>query len=348
MNLERYIVPEDMSILDTMKAINKGAKGNVFVCRDGKLLAVVTDGDIRRYIIGSGDLNESVGKIANYHPVFVTRNENVDVAALMRAEGITALPVIDSDGKLIDIIFPDKKRDESYPVLRVPVVIMAGGKGTRLKPYTQVLPKPLIPIGDRTITEHIMDRFERYGCTHFDMIVNYKKNFIKAYFHDQEKKREIDFIEEPEFLGTAGGLRLICEKYSDSFFVTNCDILIDTDYEELLKYHIEHQNLITLVCARKKMVIPYGTIRLSEENTVKDLEEKPEYEFLTNTGLYVVEPDFIRKIPENTFIHITDVIKQCLEQKLRVGAYVIDDSLWMDMGQMDELEKMRGRFEKAE
>ena len=105
MNLERYIVPEDMSILDTMKAINKGAKGNVFVCRDGKLLAVVTDGDIRRYIIGSGDLNESVGKIANYHPVFVTRNENVDVAALMRAEGITALPVIDSDGKLIDIIF---------------------------------------------------------------------------------------------------------------------------------------------------------------------------------------------------------------------------------------------------
>ena len=345
MDLARYTVPEDMSILDTMRVINDGARANAFICRDGRLLAVVTDGDIRRSIIKSGDLNQPISNIANYDPIFLYEKDRAKAEKLMRKMSITAVPVVDDGKMLLDLVFAVEKRSIVYPTLKVPVVIMAGGKGTRLKPYTEVLPKPLIPVGDRTITEHIMDRFERYGCTHFDMIVNHKKNFIMSYFRDHERKRDITFVEEPEFWGTAGGLRLLFGKYSAPFFVTNCDILVDADYEAILKAHKEQNNLITLVCARKKMTIPYGTIKKNEEGQILDLEEKPEFSFLTNTGLYVVEPDFLQRIPENTFIHITDLIKSGIRDGIRIGTFVIDEDQWMDMGQMEELERMKRHLE---
>ena len=124
------------------------------------------------------------------------------------------------------------------------VVILAGGKGTRLKPYTDILPKPLIPIGDQTITEHILDHFERYGCNRVLMIVNYMKNFIKSYFTDHDDKKDICFIEEKEFLGTGGGIRLLKEQIHETFFLTNCDILIDADYSEILSYHKKVKTLL--------------------------------------------------------------------------------------------------------
>lgn len=346
--MEAYVVSEETTIIQTMQVINEGAKANAFICKDGKLLASVSDGDIRRYIIRGGDLNEEIKKIANYNPVFLTEDDDSDPFLLMRDRGITALPVVDREKKLIDIIFLDNKKEVVYPSLQVPVVIMAGGKGTRLRPFTEVLPKPLIPIGDRTITEHIMDRFERYGCGHFDLIINHKKNFIRSYFGEHEKKRDIDFVEEHDFLGTAGGLRLILGKYSDTFFVTNCDILVNADYERILAYHKEQNNILTMVCARKKTVIPYGTVELGQDGTVTALQEKPEFQFLTNTGLYVVEPRFIERIPPDTFIHITDVIQGCIDEGERVGVYPVEERQWMDMGQFDELEKMKKRLEKEE
>lgn len=221
---------------------------------------------------------------------------------------------------------------------------MAGGKGTRLHPYTQILPKPLIPIGNQTITEHIMERFEQYQCSHFDMIINYKKNFIRSYFQDNEIKRNVDFIEEPEFWGTAGGLKLLEGKYKSTFFVSNCDVLIDADYKDIYNVHKQEKNIITLVCAKKKIVIPYGTVSVNEKNEILEFKEKPEYTFLTNTGLYLVEPEFLKMIPEQTFIHITDVIQKCMNAKKKVGTYIIDEENFMDMGQLRELEQMREKL----
>jgi len=189
-----------------------------------------------------------------------------------------------------------------------------------------------------------MDHFEAYGCRHFDMILNYKKNFIKSFFIDNEKKRDVSFIEEPDFMGTGGGLKLLEGRYQDTFFVTNCDILIEEDYSDIIKYHKEQQNIITIVSAMKKTIIPYGTIELSEEGQVTKLNEKPSFSFLTNTGLYVLEPKFIERIPKDTFIHITDVIQECIDKGEKVGVYPISEHAWMDMGQMDELEKMRERL----
>lgn len=344
MILSDFMVTEEQTVLEVMQAIDNNARGIAFVCRDKQLLGVVTDGDIRRFILRSGDLNSHIKDIANYQPRYVLDDEAIDYDAYMRKFSITALPVVNREHQIITIHFLYHKKSARNVNLNVPVVIMAGGKGTRLYPYTQILPKPLIPIGDKTITELIMDHFEEFGCKHFDMIVNYKKNFIKSFFIDNEIKRDIDFIEEADFYGTGGGLRLLEGKYSDTLFVTNCDIIIEEDYSKMLDYHKEQKNIITIVSASKNMVLPYGTIELTEDGRVNKLTEKPSFSFLTNTGFYIIEPRFIERIPKDTFIHITDVIQSCIDSGEKVGVYPISAHAWMDMGQMDELQKMRERL----
>ena len=344
MNLSDFLVTKDKSILEVMRAIDNNAKGIAFICEKEQLLGVVTDGDIRRHILRKGSLDSKIEEIANFNPKYVTNEETVDYFAYMKNYSITALPVVNQDKKIITIRFLYDNKPLHNTDMNVPVVIMAGGKGTRLYPYTQILPKPLIPIGDKTITEIIMDHFEAFGCKHFDMIVNYKKNFIKSFFMDNERKRDLDFIEEADFYGTGGGLKLLEGRYTDSFFVTNCDIIVEEDYSNIMKYHKEQRNMITIVSATKNTVIPYGTIELNTEGQVVNLTEKPSFSFLTNTGLYVLEPSFLEKIPKQSFIHITDVIQSCIDQGEKVGIYPISEYAWMDMGQMEELEKMRERL----
>ena len=345
MGLDSYIVSEDTTVFETMEKIDRNTKGIAFVCTKGQVLSgVVTDGDIRRHILHNGDLQEAIINIANKSPYAVSKLEDIDYSLFMQEHSITALPIINKKRELLSIEFLNKEKVYKNNHLKVPVVIMAGGKGTRLYPYTEILPKPLIPIGEKTIIEHIMDRFERFGCNCFNVIVNYKKNFIKSYFLDSEIERDVEFTDENVFLGTGGGLKLLEGKYDGTFFLSNCDILIEEDYSEILETHKREKNIITMVCAMKNVTIPYGTVEVSEEGRVTCLKEKPSYSFLTNTGLYVIEPEFLKKIPENTFIHITDIIQKCLEDGEKVGVYPISDHAWMDMGQIEEMEKMKKRL----
>lgn len=344
MDLKDFVVSEEDSVISVMKLINMNSKGIAFLCKDGILFGVITDGDIRRHILKNGSLEEKIKTIANYEPIYVTTSQKDLAIDMMNEFSIRALPILNKKKKLLYIQFLNDERTYHNIDLDIPVVIMAGGKGTRLYPYTQILPKPLIPIGEKTITELIMDHFEAFGCNHFDMIVKYKKNFIKSYFMDNEQKRNVDFIEEEQYFGTGGGLGLLKGKYQDSFFMTNCDIIIEEDYSEFLKYHKDQKNIITLVTAIKNVTIPYGTIQLSETGDVIKLKEKPNFSFMTITGLYIISPRFLEKIPENTYIDITDLIQNCIDDGEKVGAYPISEQSWMDMGQLEELEKMRERL----
>lgn len=344
MILDDYIVTEDMPLIEVMNKINTNARGNAFVCEDGRLLAVVTDGDIRRSIMKHVDMMAPISAIANYKPLFLYTQDSEKAMEIMRQEVITALPIVDEEKKIVDIKFLFTKPPVSHQVIDIPVVVMAGGKGTRLKPYTDILPKPLIPIGDKTITEHILEHFENYGCHRFYMIVNYKKNFIKSYFADSERKRNLSFVEEEKYLGTGGGLQLLQGEVTETFFLTNCDILIDADYEEILKVHREKRNLITIVCAVKNVVIPYGTVEIDERGYIQQFKEKPSFQIKTNTGLYVIEPAIFEKIEKDTFLPITDIIQKCMEEGENVGTYLISEENWMDMGQLEEMEKMRRKI----
>ena len=349
MTIKDYVVTEEMSLMETMKVINKNTSGNAFLCRDGKLLASVSDGDVRRSLMRGLDVKTPVKEIANYHPVYLYQKDCHRAKSLMKERAITALPILDENNRIVDIRFLLKNMSVKAQNLQTPVVIMAGGKGTRLKPFTDILPKPLIPVGEKTITEHILDHFQKFGCSDFYMIVNYKKDFIKAYFTDSARREQenfipIHFVEEDKFLGTGGGIALVKDMIKETFFLTNCDILIEADYEEIMEKHKAQKNLITIVCAEKKVVIPYGTIELSQDGRVTAFQEKPSFQFHTNTGFYVIEPAFLDKIPQNTHIDITDIIQACIKDGDRVGTYLIEEDAWMDMGQLEELEKMRERM----
>lgn len=346
MNLDEYVCYESDTVKKAMGIIDRNARGVVFVRnREDALVAAVTDGDVRRFILRGGKVDEPVATLANYDFIYLFETERETADDVMREKVISAVPIVTRDMKLLDVCFRMRKRFASCEKINIPVVIMAGGKGTRLKPYTDVLPKPLIPIGNRTIVERIMDQFRNAGCEDFCMIVNYMKHFIKAYFVDKNCGEKIDFVEETEFLGTGGGLSLLKDKYQSTFFLTNCDILIDADYKAILDYHRREKNIITLVCADKNVLIPYGTIETDEHGKVIEMQEKPSVSVKVNTGLYVIEPDFIAKIQKNQKIDITDVIDQCIQSGESVGTYLISGEQWMDMGQMDELKKMQEKFE---
>lgn len=349
MIIKDFIVSEDTSLVDIMKQVDATAMGIVYVCdSDKKLLGTITDGDVRRTIISNGRLDMIASEVMKKNPITVALSDRTMASYVMKKNGIRSVPVIDEDGKVVDICFTGERSSVSVgqEMIDVPVAIMAGGKGVRLQPYTNILPKPLMPIGEKTITEHIIDRFKSSGCNRFNMIVNYKKHLIEAYFQGGDVEHDIEFVEEEEFLGTAGGLRLLIGKYNETLFVTNCDIIIEGDYSDIYAYHKRSNNIATVVCAVKNMKIPYGVIESTDSGRITDIKEKPDISSIVNTGFYVIEPEFLDRIPSGKVSQITDVFQTCIEEGLRVGMYPVSEDNWMDMGQFDELRKMTERLEE--
>lgn len=344
--MNKYIVKRNTSLMEVMNKINDNCKGIVYVCEQNKLVGVITDGNVRRHILNGGSLDAKAIEVANLEPKYILNTQNYDYYEILKREKITSIPIVNLNKEIISIKFIDDQSIYKKTNLNLPVVIMAGGKGTRLKPYTDILPKPLIPVAGKTIIERIMDRFECFGCNKFDCIVNYKGELIKAYFNDVSN--DITFFDEEDFRGTAGGLTLIDGRYNSTFFVTNCDVILDDDYSEILRYHKKKKAIITMVCALKEYEMPYGTVSLSKTGNVNEIIEKPSLSFLVNTGMYLVEPRFLNYIPDGEFIHMTDVIERCIDNKEIVGMYPVGSNAWLDMGELNELENMRDFYERKE
>lgn len=341
------ITPE-YSILEAIKVLDDTHERIVLIVEDGRLLGVLTDSDVRKWILKSRDMTRKVTEAMTVHPICVSSEETQTAVKLMEQYGIDAIPVIDEEGRLLDLLFryetPEKKEHHGETV-DAPVVVMAGGKGTRLFPYTQVLPKPLIPIGNATILEQVIDSFTKAGCRRFYISVNYKKNLIKAYLQDMRPDYEVNYIEEENFLGTAGSLYLVKDEMTEPFFVSNCDILLDVNYAKVMRFHKENGNMITLITSLKNYTIPYGVVNIGREGRVESLSEKPELNFLVNTGVYVLNPEALKLIPKEKFMHITDLIQACLNRGDKVGAYPVTEKAWEDMGEfpgMEQMLRMRG------
>lgn len=342
---EDIFICQDITIREAIKKLDVTAKKILFVVDGTKLVGTVTDGDVRRWILKNGDFNYSVDNIMNSNPISLNINEKFMAKDVIKQKQIEAIPIIDDENNIVDIVlWNDKDLNLNHNKITTPVVIMAGGKGTRLYPYTKILPKPLIPIGDYSITERIINRFTKFGCQDFYLTVNYKKNMIKAYFDELERDYEVSYVEEEKFLGTGGSLYLLKGTINETFFVSNCDVLVEANYLDILKYHKEKKNLITMVTSLKNYRIPYGIIKLNNSGDVIGTEEKPEYDYLVNTGFYVLEPETLNDIPENEFFHITDLINKYIEEGKRVGTYPITENAWLDMGEMKEMDRMVERL----
>ena len=189
-----------------------------------------------------------------------------------------------------------------------------------------------------------MQQFIEYGCGQFNMIVNYKKELMKAYFADNEQRYNITWYDEEKPLGTGGGLCYLKGKIDKTFFFTNCDNLLLSNYESMLRFHIQNKNVITMVCAYKNIKIPYGVIEMGINGSIKSMKEKPEFSFLTNTGIYIVEPEVLDDIEDNVSVGFPDIIEKERAKGKKIAIYPVSENDWLDMGQLSELEKMRKRL----
>lgn len=341
---DRMLVNRDMSVEEALTVIDRGGYKTAFLVEDEKLVGVVTDGDVRRHLIKDGSIKDNVSEIVNYTPMFLYQDDKEDCQRYMIDNFITALPIVDKDKRLVAIeTLKGELKNIRKPDEEIPVVMMAGGLGTRLKPYTDIIPKPLIPIGDKTITEHIFDRFVVYGCDDLHMVLNYKKSLIEAYFNDIGKYEKLSFTEEPFFMGTAGGMGLLKDVLKKNFFLVNCDILVDYDYYSIWKRHVDMDNIITIIAAEKKITVPYGTLD-ADEGKVRDIIEKPQLVYNINTGMYLCNADVFKYMSNGERIDMPDLIRRCIDAGENVGQVTIDEQYWYDMGQPNELELMKKRF----
>ena len=351
MEIEQYIGYPEMTIVEAMQKIDVTGGGILFIVDElKKLIGTLTDGDIRRWLIKTGDLKISVLEVMQKHPCFLIESDREQAKQEMIKRQMRAMPIVNEEQEIIDIQFNTYNVYEntyklSTALRDVPVVIMAGGKGTRLLPYTNVLPKPLIPIGSKPIIERIIDQFCEFGCNKFYLILNYKKNMIKAYFNEIEHDDKIEFIEEEIPLGTGGGLSLLKKMIKGTFFLSNCDVLIKDDFSKMLKFHKQSKNKISMICSVKNFKIPYGVVHTGSNGMIEAIEEKPTMSFYTNTGCYVVDSEILEDIPDYTYADFPQIIDNYRKKGYKVGAYPIKESAWLDMGQMDEFEKMRRNFE---
>ncbi len=344
MIIKEILINENCSMIQAMKVLDKTSKRVLFVEDEGKLLAAITDGDIRRWILAKGNLDAKVKDIANYNPKFLYNKDKVMARSYMLQNSIEALPLVDENRKIVSIVFLNNQELGNQAQLDIPVVMMAGGLGTRLYPYTKILPKPLIPIGEIPIAEHIIKRFNNYGCKDFFLIVNHKKNMIKAYFNEIEKNYAVTYIDEDKPLGTGGGLSLLKGKVDTTFILTNCDILVEEDYSKIYRYHKQEKNCITMICSLKRVTIPYGVIEINKQGEIETMKEKPVLTYFTNTGCYIVEPKVIEELKTEEVIGFPDIIQRYKDAGEKIGIYPISENAWMDMGQLDGMEEMRSRL----
>ena len=347
--MKKYIINSDATIKQAMKTLDAGGIGFLCIYKNNKIYGIITDGDIRRAILDEVSLRVPIGEITNVKYIYVNeKHTEKELDNIFRNTHIKHIPVVNKKHELIDIITEDVfykiKPKSKFKKINAKVVIMAGGKGTRLMPFTQIIPKPLIPIGDKSMLEVIMEEYNKYEISDFFISVNYKASMIKAYFEDIEHNYNIKYIDEDKPLGTAGALKFVENEFDKPFFVANCDIIIKTDYTNIYDFHINGNYDITLVASMQHYEIPYGVCEISKGGELFEIKEKPEYDFLVNTGMYVLNPGVLKFIPKNTFFHITHLIEIVKNNGGKIGVFPVSEKSWIDIGQIDELKKTLNSF----
>lgn len=342
--IQNRIIAPDNSILSAMKKMDEIKMKILFVYDNDKFEGILTLGDIQRAIIKGYSLTEGVSKILDKNKIYADASESMDsVKEKMESIRAELMPVL-KNGELVDVYTWEdlfgKLSEPQKKLINLPVVIMAGGKGTRLKPITNVIPKPLVPIGDKTILEVIMDQFESIGCHKFYMSVNYKADMMKYYLSQLPHHYDIEFFMEDKPLGTIGSVSLLKGKINTPFFVSNCDSINEQDYRDVFDYHVTNHNDMTIVTMVKSLKIPYGVIETGEDGLMVDLREKPEHTYMVNSGVYILNPNLIDEIPEGEFFHITHLMEKVKARGGRVGCFPVSENSWHDMGEWPEYLKM--------
>ena len=348
-SLKKNILTHDnISVKKAFSIIAKtGKKCLAVVDSKFKLLGTLSDGDLRSAILKNYDINKSIKNIYNKKPYYILSN-NIKETSLKKIflnKKYDLIPVVNSNHKIVDIIFWDEIfKEKKILNSKFKTVIMAGGKGTRLYPFTSVLPKPLIPIKGKPVIQLIIEKLSSFGIFDFYISLNYKANVLKAFFTELKSSFKFKFVEENKPLGTIGCLKLIKFKKNTNILLTNCDILFDFNINDFYDYHIKNDYDLTIATSSKDFIIPYGTCEVDQKGNLKKLDEKPKYSKLINIGFYFIKSSSIKFIPSNKKFDITDFIKKLKNHNKEIGLYPVDLNTWSDVGQWSEYNETVNKF----
>ena len=331
------------SIRETIQLIDKTmGQACLIVGSDQKLLGIVTDGDIRRYIINGGDIDQPVTAVMNKTPLTIYENTSrEDLLNIVRKKKYRNFPVVTKDNKMVGLVTLDSIL--GFDEKENPVVLMAGGKGSRLKPLTDNCPKPLLKVGGQPILETIIQRLNSHGLSNIYLSVNYKKQMIKDYFGSGEKfGATIEYLEEDKPLGTAGALSLMTGKYKKPIIVMNGDVLTNVNFDHMLAFHEDNDSLATMGVRQFEFQVPYGVVR-TKDHEITDIIEKPVEKCLVNAGIYILDPVVLSQIPKDQFFDMPSLFARVRENNMKTVAFPIRE-YWADIGQHEDFTRAEGDF----
>lgn len=335
---EDYYISEQSTILDALKAMDGASHDSqtLFVINsEKKMIGTLTDGDIRRGLISGFSLSDTISSVM--HTSFKFVREGDDVAQVLKQfrEGqIYFVPVLDSDNHILRVCDLIKYRN----FLPVDAVLMAGGKGERLRPLTEKTPKPLLPVGGKAIIDHNIDRIISFGVKHINVTVNYLGEQLEDHFKEPRNEIQIETVREPKFLGTIGSIKFIKEFYNDTVLVMNSDIFTDLNFEDFYLHFKEHDADMSVAAVPYSISVPYGIFQLNGKRDIKGIVEKPTYDYYANAGIYLIKKSALDYIPEDTMFHSTDLMEKLISEGRKVIRFPLNGT-WIDIGNPQEYHK---------
>lgn len=333
-----HFISQDITLLEALAKINSLAPEPLvlFVLDDEKrMVGTLTDGDSRRALIAGASVNDKVSKIMHRSFNYMKVEELDDVKELKRQKELQMrlVPVLDKDHHIVEIVNLEKYKTR----LPIDAVLMAGGKGERLRPLTEKTPKPLLPVGDKAIIDHNIDRLISYGVKHINVTVNYLKEQLEEHFAEPRGEVKVDTVREPQYLGTIGSIRFVKEFYNDTILVMNSDLFTNINYEDFYLHFKEHDAEMSVAAVPYTVSVPYGIFDL-EGREIQGLIEKPTYNYYANAGIYLIKRSALDEIPEETFFNATDLIEKLIENHKKVIRFPLNGT-WIDIGNPQEYQK---------
>lgn len=336
---QKFIIHEDETLLSALKQINRLVLPDPLVLfvvdSEGHMVGTLTDGDSRRALIAGVSVNDTINHVMHRNFCSLTEGVDYDVRHLheQREKKMRLVPILDIERRIIDII--NLERYKSW--LPVDAVLMAGGKGERLRPLTEKKPKPLLPVGDKAIIDHNIDRLISYGIQHINVTVNYLKEQIEAHFAESRGGVQVQTISEPKFLGTIGSIKFVPKFYNDTILLMNSDLFTNIDYEDFYLHFEQHEAEMSVAAIPYDVSIPYGILNLEGRN-IQGILEKPKYTYYANAGIYLIKRRALDEIPTNTFFNATDLVEKLITEGKKVIRYPLNGT-WIDIGNPQEYQK---------
>lgn len=336
MNVSKYLINFNKSMRDVILKMNANKKQFLIVVDNKKkVVATITDGDIRRSLIKNDNIDISIKNFANFKPIITYIDNKIDVISLINKYKINQLPLLNKNRSLKKIFFRDELGIISNEIINTPVVIMAGGKGERLRPLTLNTPKPMLKINGKPMLQLVIDNLKLFGFHKFIISINYKANLIKKYFQKNvDQEVSISFIHEKKRLGTIGALTLLKELKFKNVLVINADVMTGINYNSMLSFHLKNKTHMTIGVKKISKKIDYGVV-INKNNRVSNFQEKPEISFDVCAGVYIIKKDLIKLIPINTYYDINQLILKSLNNKKILKSFQIFEN-WSDIGNMKD------------